>query len=271
MATQHIDGVIHRIGERSYVEECRSALATNGALVLSGFFTDGAIAQIVEESAPCEVNAFYTSSTHNVYVTAGDPTLPNDHPMNRQQRSNKGLIADDEIPMNSPLREVYNDVDFQAFLSGVLDVEQLFPYADPMSSINVHFASEGQELGWHFDNSAFAVTMLLQAPVGGAEFEYVPDVRNADAGEMAFDAVRAVLDGITDVKRLTFRPGDLVLFRGRNALHRVTPTKGPVTRLLAVFAYNERPGVALATSSMLTFYGRVEGRAEAPAPILLDG
>ena len=55
---------------------------------------------------------------------------------------------------------------------------------------------------------------------------------------------------------LDFEPGDLVLFRGRNAIHRVTPTEGGTTRLLVVFAYNDQPGVALSESARTTFYGR---------------
>jgi len=47
-----------------------------------------------------------------------------------------------------------------------------------------------------------------------------------------------------------------VLFRGRNAMHRVTPTKGDTTRILVVFAYNDRPGVSLSASAATTFYGR---------------
>ncbi len=168
----------------------------------------------------------------------------------------KGLIADDQIPATSPLRAVYNDPVFRAFLAGVLGIEQLHPYADEVSSINVHFADKGRELGWHFDNSAFAVTMLLRAPEGGGAFEYVPDVRDADAGDMAFDRVAAVLDGSESVHTLRFDPGALVLFRGRNALHRVTPTEGAVARLLVVFAYNDQPGVKLSESALQTFYGR---------------
>jgi len=45
--------------------------------------------------------------------------------------------------------------------------QALFEYADPLSSINVHYAGEGQELNWHFDNSEFAITLLLQAPLAG--------------------------------------------------------------------------------------------------------
>jgi hypothetical protein len=39
-------------------------------------------------------------------------------------------------------------------------------------------------------------------------------------------------------------------------MHRVTPTVGAVTRMLVVFAFNDRPGVGLSDSASLTFYGR---------------
>lgn len=73
---------------------------------------------------------------------------------------------------------------------------------------------------------------------------------------MAFERVGAVLDGTEEVQRLHFTPGALVLFRGRNALHRVTPVEGDTTRLLVVFAYNEEPGITLSESARTTFYGR---------------
>jgi len=62
----------------------------------------------------------------------------------------------------------------------VLDEEELHEYADALSSINLHYASEGQELGWHFDNSSFAITLMIQSPESGGTFEYVKDVRNAE-------------------------------------------------------------------------------------------
>lgn len=256
MTNPHIDHARYRIDDLAYAERCRAQLEAHGALVLDGFFSPEAIEQIIEESVEQNGDVFYAETTHNVYLTPPDPTFTPDHPFNRQVISTKGLIADDQIPVRSPLREVYNDPVFQAFLAGVLGIEQLYPYADDVSSINVHFADAGRELGWHFDNSAFAVTMLLEAPEGGGVFEYVPGVRDAGAGDMAFDRVAAVLDGIEPVQTLEFEPGALVLFRGRNALHRVTPTAGDVTRLLVVFAYNDQPGVRLSESALETFYGR---------------
>lgn len=261
--SSHLDTDRHNIASAEYISSCRATLHAEGALVLPQFFTPEAIAEIVAASAPRESEAFYAGSTHNVYLTPSNPELPDDHPFNRQVVSSKGLIADDQIPADSPLRSVYDSAEFRAFLCGVLGIEQVHPYADDLSSINVHFASEGKELGWHFDNSSFAVTMLLQAPEGGSHFEYVPAARDADAGDMAYDRVGSVLDGNEPVETLQFEPGDLVLFRGRNAMHRVTPTKGDITRLLVVFAFNDEPGVALSDSALMTFYGRTASRESA--------
>lgn len=256
MSLASVDTSAHPIVDATYVAECRSQLDAAGALVLTQFFTPDAVARVVAEAAPRESDAFYADSTHNVYLTPPDPALDRDHPFNRQVASTKGLIADDQIPGDSPLRVVYDDPSFRSFLCGVLGIDEIHPYDDDLSSINVHFAPAGRELGWHFDNSSFAVTMLLQAPEGGGTFEYVPAVRDADRGDMAFERVGAILDGDEPVRTLSFDPGDLVLFRGRDAMHRVTPTIGSTTRLLVVFAFNAEPGIGLSESALATFYGR---------------
>ena len=260
-----IERTDHPIEDEAYVKSCRHRLDDHGALVLDGFFNAKQIAAISAEVGPKSNEAFYAASTHNVYLTPPNPDLPADHPFNRQVRSSKGLIADDQIPADSALRELYYDEAFQKFLCGVLHIDAVYPYADDVSSINVHFADEGRELGWHFDNSSFAVTILLQASEGGGEFQYVPAVRgghkqdgheqNSDY-ESEYERVAAVLDGDKAARTLEFAPGALVLFRGRNALHRVTPTQGSTTRLLVVLAYNDAPGIGLSESALETFYGR---------------
>ena len=52
-------------------------------------------------------------------------------------------------------------------------------------------------------------------------------------------------------------PGTLVPFRGRNAIHRVTPTVDARTRILVVLAYNAKPGIALSEAARMTFFGRL--------------
>ena len=137
-------------------------------------------------------------------------------------------------------------------------MDEIHPYADDLSSINVHFAAEGKELGWHFDNSSFAVTLMIQQPEQGGVFEYVGGLRDADADDMGFADVNRVLDGDIEPQTLVMDAGALVLFRGRNALHRVTPVVGERTRILVVLAYNAEPGVSLSESARMTFYGRLQ-------------
>jgi hypothetical protein len=247
---------IDSLSAPAFVAECRAELEAKGALVVKGFFSAAAIEAVVRQSEAAESEAYYARSSHNVYLTPPDASLDDNHPFNRQVVSSKGLIADDQIPKQSPLRTVYDSPEFREFLCAVLDIPEVHPYADSLSSVNVHFAQHGKELGWHFDNSSFAVTMLLQAPESGGVFEYVANVRDADSGEMGFEQVAAILDGEEPVSQLKFSPGDLVLFRGRDSIHRVTPTIGDTTRMLVVFAYNSEPGVGLSESALGTFYGR---------------
>ncbi len=256
LVTAPLDTARHPLTDSAYQAACRERLDNDGALVLAGLVPAPVIDEIVAEAAPRIDEAFFADSTHNVYLTDSDPTLADDHAFNRQVVSSKGLIADDQVPSDSPLRTIYADSGLRRFLCAVLSIEAIHAYNDPLSSINVHFAPRGRELGWHFDNSSFAVTLLLQAPQAGGIFEYVPAARASGRGEQGYETVDAVLDGLHPVEILTFASGDLVLFRGCDALHRVTPTIGDITRMLVVFAFNDEPGVRLSDSALATFYGR---------------
>lgn len=261
MLEEIIDVARHPLDDDSYRRTCRNELARTGVLVLARFFTAQAVERVVGAFSGRESEAFYAQSTHNVWLTDRDASLGDDHVFNRQIVSTKGLLADDQISDDSPLKSVSSDDRFRGFVAQTVGLDAVHPYADAMSSVNMHFHRDSEELGWHFDNSAFAVTAPFQLPEAGGVFEYVPTLRDSANDDQNFDGVTAVLDGRRPVERLTLAPGDLVLFRGRDALHRVTPTVGARTRLLAVFAFNEQPGVRLSDSAMETFYGRIAAPA----------
>jgi len=200
------------IANDDFRNHCKETLDRDGVVVLSGFISDEGIACMKDEGNAGMSNAYFCASNHNVYLTPPDESFSKDHPRNREVVSSKGLIGDDQVPNGSPLKALYNDDDFQSFIAEVVGEEALYPYADPLSAVNIHYAKEGQELGWHFDNSSFAITLYA---------------------------------------------GTLVFFRGRNSIHRVTPTEGDKTRMLAVLAYNSEPGIELSESARMTFYGRL--------------
>jgi len=247
----------YSLNDASFIHHCKTKLGTDGALVLPGFLTQNAIDSIKEEGLKQKHLAYYTDNKHNIYLSDSDPGFYKDHPRNRVVSSSKGCITTDQIPDSSALKTIYDSPEFRQFMSKILEEKNLYEYADNLSSINLNYADEGQELGWHFDNSSFAITLLIQEPELGGVFEYVKNVRNADAGEMNFDESGKVLDGNAKVETLDISAGDLVLFRGRNSMHRVTPVMGDITRILVVLAYNSEPGISLSESARMTFFGRL--------------
>ena len=245
------------LSDSRFRTQCKGKLDGAGVLVLDNFLTPLAIASIRGEGIDNQHLAYFTEKNHNIYLSPADPEFLSDHPRNREVVSSKGCITTDQIPDGSELRVLYDALEFRDFLCAVLDIEELYDYADPLSSINLHYASNGQELGWHFDNSSFAITLLIQPPEYGGDFEYVKDVRDADQGDMNYQLSQKVLDGKIPTEKLSLGAGSLVLFRGRNSMHRVTPVKGNQTRLLVVLAYNTEPGISLSESARMTFYGRL--------------
>ena len=196
--------------------------------------------------------AFFTASTHNVYLTDPDPSLANDHAFNRQVVSGKGLIADDQVPPDcrcARFTPIPTCGDFSAPCS-----TSSHPRLRRPALVDQCPLPHGRELGWHFDNSSFAVTLLLQA-LRLAAFEYVPAARASGRREQGYETVDAVLDGIHPVETLTFASRDLVLFRA--ATHFTELRRRSVTCSTARrFAFNDEPGVRLSDSALATFYGR---------------
>lgn len=256
--TEIVDLDRYPLQDAAFRNRCAAALDGEGVLMLPDFIRPEALAAMAEEARAKRDQAYFCTQEHSVYLTPPDTAFAEDHPANRRVISSKGCICDDAVDAASPLRVLYDAEGFRAFVKAVTGETALHPYADPLSSINIHYAERGQELGWHFDNSSFAITLLIQKPEAGSAFEYIKDLRDAGAGEMNYAGVGALLDGEATPEVLAMEPGTLVLFRGRNSIHRVSPNESDTTRMLAVLAYNAEPGVALSESARMTFYGRLD-------------
>ena len=247
----------HPIDDLEYRSKCKSMLDQDGVLVLKNFLLSDSIRSILEEAIQQERLAYYCVNEHNVYLEPFDDNYHKSHPRNRTVVSSKGCITDDQVPKGSALRSLYDSKDFKEFLCSVLNEESLYKYDDNLSSINIHYAKTGQELGWHFDNSSFAITLLIQKPEAGGKFEYIRDFRNSKNNDNNYDQVLDLISGQCKPKKLAMENGSLVLFRGKDAIHRVTPTVGDRTRILSVLAYNSEPNVKLSETARMTFFGKL--------------
>ena len=193
---------------------------------------------------------------HNCYFDDGiDESLPDDHPRRILVRSAQKAVAMDLLPPEFGTRRVYESDAITSFVAAALEKDALHPSADPLDGCNMTVYEEGDELGWHFDQSEFSVTLMIQRAERGGDFEYVPMVRTPEYER--YEAVRAILLGERErVRLLPSEPGTLAFFRGRYSLHRVPPVEGATPRMNSVLTYSVDPGHKLSAMARQLYYGR---------------
>ena len=269
------------------VRQCRSDLMQVGAATLAGFVLPAALAQMAEQAQAVAPLGFPNDAQANIYFTEPDPTLPSWHPNRRLVRSAQKAVAKDQLPDDFATKVIYQSDDVTQFVAAVVgDDEPLYRSADPLDGCNMTVYEVGDELGWHFDNSDFSVTLMIRPAVEGGVFQYVPAARSVD--DECFETIASILEHaalepvatrptatrptLTEptvtqpiVTEPTFAPsmstlpgaaGDLAIFRGRYALHRVTPVESGPPRFNSVLTYSRRPDHRLTPMTAELFYGR---------------
>lgn len=248
-----LDNLSSSQGER-LLEECDENLKKYGAVVLEGFLNKDAVDEIVEGLIGEIKNSYFCKTQHNVYLVEDDESLPEDHPRNRKFTSTKGLLAYDQIPNESLLLELYEWPPLREFIARLMNVDALYPYEDPLSPVNINVNMDSQELNWHYDNSDFSITLMLQPAKEGGVYEYVPFIRTEE--NQNYDKLENIISGKEKgVNKLSQGAGALVIFKGKYTIHRVTPTLGD-PRLVAVMSFSPEPGKTITTRTRQIFYGR---------------
>ncbi|MCX2731904.1 arpA protein [Saccharopolyspora sp. NFXS83] len=244
-------------GWTEVVARARHDLAEHGCSVLPDFIRPALQEELRRECAEIAPEAHYDVEVVNAYNIDTSIELPPEHPGRKTLERGNAFVARDQIPAEAIIHRLYANPLFQRFLADCVQLPRIHPLADPLAGLTLNVVNPGMAHPWHFDTNEFAVSMLTQEPESGGGFEYCQDIRSGD--EENFDDVRAVLDGDGEhlVRRLTLRPGDLQLFKGRYSLHRVTEVGGSTARYSAIFAYSERPGVIGSVSRTKQIFGRV--------------
>jgi hypothetical protein len=238
------------------VKECRESLRREGAVKLDGFVHPDAAARMVDDARALSLRGYPNDATHNCYFDDEiDASLPPDHPRRIMVRSAQKAVAMDLLPPDFAPLVIYRSEEITRFVAAVLGQGMLYRSDDPLDGCNMTVYEEGDELGWHFDQSEFSVTLMIQRADTGGDFEYVPLVR--EPGDERYDDVRAVLQGTSErVRLLASEPGALAFFRGRYSLHRVPPIGGSTPRMNSVLTYVSKPGHTLSAMAQKLYYGR---------------
>ncbi|MGH3734303.1 MAG: HalD/BesD family halogenase [Micromonosporaceae bacterium] len=238
------------------ISRVRDDLRAYGCSVLPDFVRPELRDLLREQGGEIAPRAHYDVETVNAYNIAVDTPLPDGHPARVTMRRGNAFVARDQIPESHLIHRLYTDESFKRFVAHCFALSEIHELADPLSGLCLNVVSPGMSHPWHFDTNEFTVSMLTQEPESGGVFEYCPHIRSA--ADEHFDHVREVLTGTREHgnRQLTLRPGDLQLFQGRYALHRVTTVTGEIPRHSAIFAYSERPGVIGSVARTRQLFGR---------------
>ncbi len=234
------DYPIHDLDSRvvlDLVASARSELTLMGACHFPQFLNCSGQSACLKEAVALESQAHPSNNEYTPYYQEPDDGYPAGHPRNSTVQFAVRYISRKLIPQDSLLRMLFEGDDLLAFLGNLLPNEPLYRYSDDRGSLNYTVMGANDQLGWHFDACELVASILLRPADDGGDFEYIPSVRSAE--DENFSAVSSILGG-NDEQRIAvdFQPGDMVLFRGRHSLHRVTPIQGKTTRLMALMSFD---------------------------------
>ena len=241
------------------VAQARAQLAETGCALLKDFIIPSGLDGMVRESDALRPDAYFSTrrfTPYPPYVAEENQDLPNGHPRRFVADRTNRFLAYDQFADASPVRLLYEWDCFREFIRQCLGIATIHPYGDPLAACTLSFQGPGEALPWHFDETHFIVSLLIDEPDEGGSFQYVPNLRS-DADEN-YPAVSAILaGGGENVIDLDLRPGDLQIFEGRRSLHRVTAPRGERGRCIALLSYCEEPGVIADEALQRDLFGRI--------------
>ena len=238
---------------QTLAQQCKRDFEETGLCMLPGFIKADALGQLAEEAESFKTDAYFCKSSHNAYLSS-DQATTGDDVLARQEETYVGSVPYDKISSDSLLNQLYLWDPLKDFIGHVLGKSSFHRFADPFGACSINVFVDGGEHGWHFDESEFTVTLMLQKPEQGGSFEYVPRIRGLENEK---SIVREVLDGNREkVIDLPFTAGTLLIFGGNQTLHRVTRVTGQRARLVPVLCYSEKPDVVNSESVRKLFWGR---------------
>ncbi|MBT5435296.1 MAG: hypothetical protein HOI34_10805 [Rhodospirillaceae bacterium] len=228
---------------RALVDGLRHDLDAGALAFLPGFIRPQALAALVADVEPLFPQAHRRDRMRTPYGWMDNSGFPEDHPRRAMHRNSGRTITRDMLVDESTWPRLFEWPVLTEFVRRVLGFETLHCSADPWLSLEFHIEAENDQLAWHYDTNDGVVSLLLQSPDEGGDFEHVPFLR--DENDEHYDEVARVFDGSSErIRRLPLEPGTFALFRGRRSIHRVAPvghTAKP--RLIALFSYDREPGM----------------------------
>ena len=253
-----VDTERYRFDDAQLVASSNRQFAEEGVCVLPGFLRADAVALLVAEADALAPLAHRAHSRATPYLAAPDDSFPEGHPRRTLVHSAVEAVAYDLFPPDSLLRRLYEWDPLKDVVGAILGQPVLHRYADPFGALNLAVMRDGDLLGWHFDMTDFVVSIALQSSIGGGHFLNAKQLRTAE--DECYAAVADVIaadDASPRVRTEPMTPGTLMVFNGRNSMHKVSPIEGSLPRYVALLAYDTKVGTDSSRALKLSRYGRL--------------
>ena len=224
------------------VAQCRHDLKEKALCLLPGFVHPQALEAMAGEATSLIPGAHYLDEVRNFsYDLDAAGKWPVGHPKGADIRSRYRQVLNEHILDDMRIREIYMWEPLTEFVRCAFGVETMFRSSCPDLSLTLKIADQGDTDGWHYDKNDGVVSLLLQQPDEGGQFEYAPYLRTPD-DERYDDVARLFADPISRALRPSMAPGTFVLFNGNLSMHRVTSVgESAVPRIIALLSYDQRP------------------------------
>lgn len=249
---------------RTLVDTCRRDLAEQSICTLPGFIRPDAMPALIAEAQALETKCYRNDNLRTPYSWMCNSGFAPDHPRSQVFQNRSGLVLTDQFPGDGPIETLYRWDALTKFVRELLGFATLYRSACPHLSLNLGVEHEGDQFGWHFDTNDGVVSLLLQEPDTGGQFEFAPYIRAEDDENYA-EVARLFAGEPGIARRSLMNAGTFVLFNGRRSCHRVTPVEATTKpRLIALLSYDKRPGMVFSDAnvrnamspSSQTYYGQ---------------
>lgn len=239
----------------AFLAECQDHMDQHGWCNLAGFLREDALERLNAEANDLLPTAEILHVKRNIYQGAIDPSLPEDDPRRKEFTHIAVQLADDQIPAETRLKQLYRSDILTDFVRRVQRKDQLYHCADEFQALNVVALHPESWHAWHYDTTECTVTLLLQAAETGGEFTFLPNSRT-DAGEDREAVDRLLAGDISQAETFSRGAGAFTLFRGGYSLHGVTKVEGARPRISAIMTYDEEPNRVIDDEINVRIYGQ---------------
>ena len=259
-------------------------VCVNKKVTFPGFLTREALESCREEARSGQDTAFTTDNVHTAYLLPRDEEhYLSNSVRNHSMRTKVASIAFDELPPHGTLANLYQHPTLLHMIASVVHNDddkkkkkkKLYLSSDPLGCCSINVFRPSYHHSFHFDESEFSTTLMIQQAQKGGLFQYTHPLRN-NSEDLAAPAVASVLhrhdaqnnkpqepldeydpnNQTPELHTLDFAEGTLSIFSGSKSLHRVTPVEGPHSRLVAVLTFASQPGFCNSGRVQSLFWGR---------------